>query len=145
MAIETSGFFNWSKYADLFTKLDLIFIDIKHMDSSLHQKLTGVDNKLILDNIKKLAGLNKDIVVRIPLIKDVNDDRNNINATANFVKEHVDNGCIEILPYHQFGVYKYDQLGLTKFKNHFKTPLQKEITAIKDAIRALGVNIIDFK
>ena len=35
--------------------IDFAFIDIKHMDETMHRAETGVSNQLILSNIKALA------------------------------------------------------------------------------------------
>lgn len=145
MAIETSGYFIWNEVKDIIEKLDLIFIDLKHMNTEKHQELTGVDNKLILENIKNIGKLNKEVVVRIPLIKGINDDKENIINTAKYVKQYVPGGKMEILPYHNFGEKKYDQLGLSEFKNVFSTPTKEEIDEVKETIRSIGVETIDYK
>lgn len=144
-AIETCGYFNWEDVEDIFKKLDFVFVDIKIMDGKRHKELTGVDNEKILNNIKKLGKLNIDLVVRIPLIKDVNDSIDNIRKTASFVSENIANGKIEILPYHSLGNYKYDKLGLSRFKNTFETPSKEEIATIEKIIEEYGVEIVSYK
>lgn len=143
--IETCGYFIWDHVEDILNKLDFVFVDIKVMDGKKHKELTGVDNEKILNNIKKLGKLNIDLVVRIPLIKDVNDSIDNIRKTASFVSENIANGKIEILPYHSLGAYKYDKLGLSKFKNEFETPTKEEVFNVKEIIKSYGIEIVDFK
>jgi glycyl-radical enzyme activating protein family len=145
MAIETSGYFIWDQVKDVMEKLDFIFVDLKHMNSKKHHELTGVDNKLILENIEKIGNLNKAVVVRIPLVKGINDDEENISSTAKYVKQYVPGGKIEILPYHNLGEKKYETMRLDKFKNVFNTPSREEINAVKEIIRSTGVEIIDYK
>lgn len=144
-AIETCGYFNWEDVEDIFKKLDFVFVDIKIMDGKRHKELTGVDNEKILNNIKKLGKLNIDLVVRIPLIKDINDSLDNIKETAIFVIENIPNGKIEILPYHSLGNYKYDKLGLSKFNNKFDTPTKDKISNVKNIIKEYGIRIVDYK
>lgn len=50
LAIETSGFFDFDEMKDVLEKLNLIFIDLKHMDDDQHKYFTGVSNKKILNN-----------------------------------------------------------------------------------------------
>lgn len=145
MAIETSGYFIWDQLEDIMKKLDLIFVDLKHMNGEKHHELTGVDNKLILENIKKIGNLDKEVVIRIPLIKGINDDKENIINTAKYVKQYVPTGKIEILPYHNLGAYKYDEIGLSSFKNTFNTPSVREIDTVKEIINSIGVEIVDYK
>lgn len=90
LAIETSGYFNFDDVQDILEKLNLIFIDIKHMDDNKHRFYTGISNKQILTNISRLNELEVPVVVRIPVIDGVNSDIENIRKTAQFVKANID-------------------------------------------------------
>ena len=143
-AIETSGYFQWEEVSSIFEKLDFIFIDIKHMDNEKHKSLTGMDNSLILENIKKIGQLEKKVVIRIPFVKGINDNERNIQATARFVREYVKRGMIEILPYHNLGEHKYRDLGLEKYINIYDAPSKEEIERAKHTIATEGVETITF-
>jgi len=145
MAIESSGMFSWGDVKDIFDKLDFIFVDLKIFDSGKHRKYTGAGNEVILENIKKIGRLGKPVVVRIPLMKDVNDDDGNIVRTAEFVKANIPGGRIEVLPYHNYGAYKYDALGMKEHKTLFETPSQERVKEIEDMIRQNGVEVADYK
>lgn len=54
------------------------------MDPELHKKYIGVDNKLILDNLVKLSDAGARIYVRIPTIKEVNGNVQNMEDTIHF-------------------------------------------------------------
>lgn len=145
MAIETSGFFSWDDVKDIFEKLDFIFVDLKIFDCQKHKLFTGQGNEVILNNIKNIGKLNKPVVVRIPLIEGINDDDANIIKTTEFVKENIKNGRIEILPYHNFGLHKYDALSIDELKIEFKTPSNEKVKAIESLIRQNGVRVADYK
>lgn len=66
---------------------ELFLVDLKHMDSAIHKKYTGVSNELILDNIRLLASLHKPMWIRIPLIEGINTDEQNIEASVRFISE----------------------------------------------------------
>ncbi|HOO13176.1 MAG TPA: glycyl-radical enzyme activating protein, partial [Bacillota bacterium] len=100
---------------------------------------------LILQNIKNMGKLGKDMVIRIPLIKGINDDKENITKTAKFVYQNVPGGKIELLPYHSLGNYKYDSLGLGKYKHDFITPNRKDIERVKRIIENIGVKTVEYK
>lgn len=110
-AIETCGHTSWDKLKLLVPVTHQFFYDLKCMDENTHKKYTGFSNKLILENLTKLSKLTKNIVVRIPIIPNVNDSEKNINDTARFVKKLNGVREVELLPYHQFGVSKYNNLG----------------------------------
>ena len=109
--IETAGNVSWSCFEKVLPFTDLFLYDVKFLDSKLHEEWTGCDNELIRSNLRKLAETDKEIIVRIPLIPDVNDGREFRNIVDNIaeikkIKE------IHILPFHQLGSSKYDQMGM---------------------------------
>ena len=145
LAIETSGCFNFNEVKDIFEKLSLIFIDIKHMDDNKHRFYTGVGNEKILKNISKLNELKIPIVVRIPVIDGVNSDIENIRRTAEFVKANIDVPRLEFLPFHSFGDSKYEALGLEKPSKQYKTPSQKHLRKLYEIVRNEGIEIVSYK
>lgn len=145
LAIETSGYFEFEEVCDILKKLDLIFIDIKHMDDSKHKKFTGASNIKILSNIERLNELNVDVVVRIPVIVGVNSEIKNIIETAKFVKANIKNPKIELLPYHNLGDEKYEALGIEKPSGEFRSPSNDLLNELKNLIKAEGVDIVSFK
>lgn len=145
MAIETCGVFQWSKMSDILEKMDLIFVDIKHMDPLKHLEFCGVENHLILENIKKMKDLGGDIVVRVPLISNVNDSEENIRKTANFIKQNLSKAKIELLPYHELGDYKYDLLEISHKNKKFVKPSEAKIKYLEKIIEEIGVSFINYK
>ncbi len=145
LAIETSGYFEFDDVKDILEKLDLIFIDIKHMDDGKHRLYTGVSNEKILANIKRLNELNSDVVVRVPVIEGVNDSADNIVKTAKFAKENIKRPKIELLPCHSFGDEKYEAMGIEKPSGEFKSPSPEALDKLAGLIRAEGVEVVSYK
>lgn len=145
LSIETSGYWNWDTAKYILSKMDLIFVDIKVMDNKKHKYFTGKENTRILENIKKISKLGINTVVRIPLIKGVNSDIENITQTSRFVGEVFENPKIEILPYHRFGEGKYEALFLKKPPKYFARPTEKEIKDIEKIIESYGIEIVSYK
>jgi len=111
LALETCGHFPWGDVAPALALMDLVFFDLKHMDSGAHARLTGVPNGLILENAVRLAGLGVPMVLRVPLVPGCNDDPENLAATAAFAAR-LGNPPVELMPYHQLGRGKHRELGL---------------------------------
>lgn len=87
--------------------LDLFLMDIKHMDSAKHKEYTCAPNGLILENARRIAESDVELIIRTPVIPTFNDTAAEIRAIAKFaaslpgVKEH------HLLPYHRLGQDKY--------------------------------------
>ena len=110
-SIETCGHAEWSTLSHVLKYVDLVLLDLKHMNSQIHQQLTGVGNELILDNASRMAKLPKKIVIRVPVVVGYNDDEENIEKTAAFARSLTGVEELDILPYHRLGEPKYKRLG----------------------------------
>jgi len=112
-AIETAGYAETADFLEVMSYIDLAFVDIKHMDSGLHKRETGVGNERILQNISRLSTSpwNGRLILRIPVIEGYNDGAEHIREVIRFMKM---NGLFEIniLPFHRMGTTKWTQLGL---------------------------------
>ena len=112
-AIETSLYGSYQNLRKIARYCDLILADIKHMDSEKHKEGTGVPNKVILENFRRLnEDFEGEIVVRIPLIPGYNDDEENIRKTAEFLAPLERVKGIDLLPFNAFPVTKYEALGI---------------------------------
>ena len=141
-AIETSGFADWHVLVDILQYTDLVLYDLKEMDPERHRKYTGVDNARILENLKKMSDvMNCEIWVRVPVIPGYNDDKENILATASFVKENIHNCTqIHLLPFHRLGEGKYEQL--EKEPNGFSgtVPDDSYMETLRGYVRDIGID-----
>lgn len=145
LAIETSGYFNFDDVKDILKKLNLIFIDIKHMDDNQHRFYTGMGNEKILKNISRFNELEVPVIVRIPVIEGVNADIENIRKTAKFVKANIDIPKLELLPYHLFGDSKYEALGLAKPSRQFKTPSVEYLRRLYKIVENEDVEVVSYR
>jgi pyruvate formate lyase activating enzyme len=110
-AVETCGHVNGNDLEQVLPYTDLFLYDVKHMDSTAHRKITGYDNRLMLENLEMLCRRGADVIPRMPVIAGLNDSAENLGATA---REMNRLGLTEIhlLPYHNYGEGKYAMLGI---------------------------------
>ncbi|MBA7566243.1 4-hydroxyphenylacetate decarboxylase activating enzyme [subsurface metagenome] len=137
--IETSGFIDWDDFVKILKSTDFIFFDIKHMNSIKHKYGTGVDNKKILENLRKITNLNKNIVIRICIIPGFNNSEKNIKDTAKFVKNLKNIRKIELLPYHNLGVIKYERMGKTYLLKDVNPPRDCDLVKLKNIIESYNI------
>jgi pyruvate formate lyase activating enzyme len=105
-AVDTTCYAEPQVIRDVASKTDMFLCDLKHMDSSVHKQYTGVENDLILDNIRDLARAGIKMLIRVPIVPGFNDDQRNIEMTAQFVKSLQSIDRIDILPYNRGGLEK---------------------------------------
>ena len=121
--VDTSLYASQETVKAIAEETDLFLVDLKHMDSNRHRELTGVPNEPILENARLLMELGANIWFRLPLIEGINDDEENIEATASFIaslnskpstlnsKLSTLNSIIHLLPYHDVGKDKHRRRG----------------------------------
>lgn len=111
-AVDTTGLAKTETLLEVAKRTDLFLYDLKMMDSQRHKKFTGVTNEKILENLKILAESGANINIRIPLIKGINADEDNIRKSAEFVAELAgEKKLVSLLPYHNIAIHKYGKLG----------------------------------
>jgi pyruvate formate lyase activating enzyme len=111
-AVDTAGLVHTEIILEIAKRTDLFLYDLKMIDSEKHRKWVGVPNEKILENLKTLAETRANIIIRIPLVGGVNDDAENIEATARFVAElSGEKKEVNLLLYHKIAQTKYQKLG----------------------------------
>lgn len=111
-AIETSGYSQWDSLKSLLNYTDLVFYDLKVIDAGKHVAFTGVDNAVILENAKRIAGLGIPMIIRIPIVPGYTDSKCDLKHAAEFIaSELTDREGVHLLPYETVGVAKYERLG----------------------------------
>lgn len=140
-AIETCNFASRDVVKQVYEHVDLAICDIKHMDSVIHNKLTGVPNEQILDNICYIRNeLGKPMMIRTPVVPGYNGDLENIERTALFIRDHLGTDVVYgLLPYHRLGESKSESLELTDFELHVTPPDDSYMQQCVEAVERFGV------
>jgi len=138
-AIETSGFTTKAVIDEVFPYVDLALTDIKAIDPEIHERNTGVNNRVILENLLRISFLTK-VVVRIPVIPGVNDNSQEIHNIAEFARLMQNVDTIHLLPYHSFGENKYNLLGRQYPMGDTKSIEEAQMAELKAMVESLGFN-----
>ena len=120
---------------------DLLLCDLKHMDAGIHKDFTGVENDLILYNIKWLSNAGKRVTIRIPIVPGFNNDRSNIEMTAEFVKSLGNVTRIDVLPYNSGGKEKSIRLTSDFDLMETEVPDSEQMAAIAENLRSYGFEV----
>jgi len=141
VTLDTSGYVSFEDLESVSRKVDLFLYDIKIMDKEKHEKYTGVSNKLILENLRKLSERGKPVAVRIPLVSGINDDDQNIQMLAEYLHSLKNIKQISLLAYHRGGCEKYKRLRKEKLAKTFNSPSDERIEEIKKILTGSGFSV----
>lgn len=109
--LDTSGYGEEATFRRLLAKGDMVYFDLKLVESRLHERYTGCGNEPIMRNLQVLAGSKRPYVVRVPLVPGVTDTRANLEAIAEVCRCLATACRVELLPYNRAAGGKYDACG----------------------------------
>ena len=78
-------------------------LDIKHIDNEKHKKLTGRDNKNILDFAKFLEKENIPLWIRHVIVEGYTDDEQDLVSLGEFLGGLRNLKALDVIPYHNMG------------------------------------------
>jgi pyruvate formate lyase activating enzyme len=128
VCLDTTGYAPEEDYLSILPYIDLFLYDLKQMDSHQSEKLTGVPNEQILSNAESIAAHGGNFQIRVPIIPKLNDTEENLRRTAQFcvsLGEAVTD--IQLLPYHNMGIGKYERIGRTYPLKNISPPTDDEM------------------
>ena len=114
--------------------------DIKSLDAVRHQKYTGVSNKLILANLRKVATKVK-TWLRVPVITGVNTSKLEMESLADFATTFPIEQ-VSLLPLHHWAQSKYDRLDRSYLFKEVTVPEEALILQYKQIMESRGLKVI---
>lgn len=140
--IETSGYTKTSYILKAAEYTDYFLFDYKETDTIKHKMYTGLDNELILKNLDSLNKINAQIILRCPIIKDINNREDHFKGIADIANRYNNIQKIEVEPYHSLGERKNIAIGIEMHVFSVATEIEKQDWL--DAIKKYTQKNVDF-
>ena len=140
-ALDTCGYAPFATIEKLMDYIDLFLYDIKIIDNTKHKDYISKDNKLILENLERLAKLKKNIMVRIPIIPGYNDSIEALKQTAQFIISLGAIKNINLLPYHKAADEKYSRLHKSNLMKKINPPSHEKMESMKKLLEEYGFKV----
>ena len=142
--IDTSGYTDYENLKRILPYVDVFLYDIKVMDPEDHKKYIGVDNSLILENLKKLSDEGAGLYIRLPIIQQVNATDEHIESVIHFLKENnIHARQVNLLPYHDIGKGKYASLDMEYHDDEMSVPVSELMEHFKSMFEEQGFNKVN--
>jgi len=139
-AIETSGYGRWEDLEYILKYTDLVLFDIKHLDPEKHKQYTGVGNELIQKNLRRTREVTANIIARLPMIPQVNDDVNTVHQVGVTLRD-LDIKEAHILPFHQSGELKWLSLDMDYPFEGWQGLTAEDVLSAKDILEYYGISV----
>lgn len=140
-AVDTCGLAASRNLLDMAPLTDLFLYDLKLMDDAQHQQHTGVSNRAILENLRRLAEVHRNIWIRVPLIPGINDAPENLDAVARFVSALPGVRQVSVLPFHKTGAQKFRRLGRAFGLERIEPPTAEAVAGAVEQLRSFGLRV----
>jgi pyruvate formate lyase activating enzyme len=138
--IDTCGFVQTRIFEELLPFVDTFLYDIKAIDATLHKKLTGQDNDLILRNLTFLLENNAQVEIRFPLVVGLNDCET--QKIGQFLSQFDNPPPVKVLKYHSLAGSRYLALGMQNTLPDCSTTLDEMERAVC-ILQAYKINAIN--
>jgi len=137
-AIETNGHLGERLTDEEIQQIDLVLLGLKATPAR-HAYLTGKDMEPTLTFARRIARLKRKIWVRFVLVPGLTDDPKDIEQIAKFAAELDAVERVEVLPFHQMGRFKWNELGLDYKLSDIKPPSPEVVERTCEQFREVGL------
>jgi pyruvate formate lyase activating enzyme len=138
-ALDTNGSLGTRLTDAELERIDLVLLDIKAWDEERHRKLTGAEIGPVLDFARRLAERRRPVWLRFVLVPGLTDDPEDIRRIARFCGGLGNVERVDVLPFHQMGRFKWDQLKLTYNLGAIEPPGPEAVESACELFRAEGL------
>ncbi|MDO4790309.1 MAG: pyruvate formate-lyase-activating protein [Porphyromonas sp.] len=128
ICVDTNGSIMNEDVKEVYNLIDMVLLDVKQADNEKHRELTEQSCSQVWKTAKYLEGINMPVRLRCVMVPGFNDSDEDIRLLCEKYSTLTNIDRVEILPYHTYGVHKYETMGwpykLAGVKEH--TPEQVE-------------------
>ena len=122
--------------------IDLVMLGLKAITPELHHRLTGKDTQPVHAFARRLADLRRRVWVRFVIVPGWTDNLDEVGKMADFAAGLGNVERVDVLPFHQLGRFKWDQLGMEYQMRDATPPSQETIEKIQARFRSAGLNVV---
>ncbi|WP_041761004.1 MULTISPECIES: pyruvate formate-lyase-activating protein [Leptotrichia] len=142
-ALDTSGYIFSDKAKQVLELVDMVLLDIKHINPEKYKILTSVELDNTLKFAKYLNEINKPTWLRYVLVPGYSDDENDLHEWAKFTSQLKNVERVDVLPFHQMGQYKWEKVGKEYKLKDTPTPTRELIDKAEGIFRSYGLKMLD--
>jgi len=139
--VDTSGYLMNDKIKEVLDITDLVLLDVKHINPDKYQALTTRPLEPTKKFIEYLGEINKPLWVRYVLVPGYTDDEEDLNAWAGYISQFKNIERVDILPFHQMGMHKWQQIGEDYKLKDVNPPTTEGIKFAEEIFRRYGLKV----
>lgn len=135
IALDTSGYIFNEKVKELLEEVDLVLLDLKHIDPLKYHCITSVSLDPTLKFLEYLREIGKDTWIRYVLVPQYTDEEGDLHRWAKHVSQYPNVKRVDILPFHQMAIYKWEKAKQEYSFKNARTPTKEEIKKAEEIFK----------
>ncbi|QAY74372.1 pyruvate formate lyase-activating protein [Agromyces protaetiae] len=139
--LDTSGFLGTAATDEMLDATDLVLLDVKSGLPDTYRAVTGAELQPTIDFGDRLSARGTKMWVRFVLVPGVTDAFDNVEAVADIVARWSTVERVEVLPFHQMGASKWEQLGREYTLEDVRAPDDALVERVRGQFRARGFEV----
>lgn len=140
-AIDTSGIIFNEKAKAIYENVDLVLLDIKHIDKNKYEEITSAPLEPTLKTMEYLNHINKPVWIRYVLVPGYTDNESDIERLAKYLSKFKNVERVDILPFHQMALYKWEKVGIEYKLKNTPTPTKEDILKAENILKKYNLPI----
>lgn len=137
--VDTSGFVLNDKVKEVLEYTDLVLLDVKHIDSTKYEKLTSKSLEPTLKFLDYLKEKEIKTWLRYVLVPTISDDETDLHNWAKYMSRYENVERVDILPFHQMGKNKWDEMEIEYKLEDLATPDSEKIKQATKIFESYGL------
>lgn len=137
--VDTSGYIFNDRVKEVLEYVDLVLLDIKSINPDTYKDLTGVELENTLKFAEYLNSIGKPVWIRHVVVPGITDKKENLEKLANYVSKLKNVEKVELLPFHQLGTHKWEEMNLEYPLKDVKEPTASEMKEARQIFRDKGI------
>lgn len=139
--IDTSGIFLNEKVKEVLEYTDLVLLDIKHINKEKYKELTSAPLEPTLKFMEHLSEINKPTWLRYVLLPHYSDDEKDLNDWAKYASQFKNIERVDILPFHQMAINKWEDLNIEYKLKDIEPPTSKQKEKAETIFKSYGLPV----
>lgn len=140
-ALDTSGYSDLASAQQVLQYTDLVLLDLKSYDPQRFTQVTQVSREPTFRLARYLSEIGKPTWIRFVLVPNLTDNVENVANLAQFVATLTNIEWVEVLPFHQMGAYKWEQLGYDYRLQETQPPSPELVARVCQQFRDYGLSV----
>lgn len=140
-AVDTAGCIPLSTSRDAIDAADLVLLDIKSIDPIIAKNIAGSDMSGALELLNYREKTGGKVWIRHVLVPELTIDVEQAKKLGSFLSNYECVERVDLLPFHKYGEFKWEELGLDYTLANTKEPTSEQIEEIREIIKSYGLNV----